>query len=71
MWKAALTQQFWTSIVQLLQAAIQSTTIPVHVQADPPDPLKLPPDDILGVTVLFLSCSYQGKVHFTLTAPLP
>ena len=34
----------------------------MHAQADPPDPLRLPPDDILGVTVLFLSCSYQGKV---------
>ena len=37
----------------------------MHVQADPPDPLKLPPDDIRGVTVLFLSCSYQGKVALT------
>mmetsp|Transcript_42365 Transcript_42365/g.76028 ORF Transcript_42365/g.76028 Transcript_42365/m.76028 type:complete len:185 (-) Transcript_42365:105-659(-) len=30
-------------------------------QADPPDPERLPQDDILGVTVLFLSCSYRDK----------
>mmetsp|Transcript_34244 Transcript_34244/g.87587 ORF Transcript_34244/g.87587 Transcript_34244/m.87587 type:complete len:189 (-) Transcript_34244:554-1120(-) len=30
-------------------------------QANPPDPEKLPQDDILGVTVLFLSCSYRDK----------
>mmetsp|Transcript_19213 Transcript_19213/g.45827 ORF Transcript_19213/g.45827 Transcript_19213/m.45827 type:complete len:122 (+) Transcript_19213:530-895(+) len=31
-------------------------------QASPPDPAKLPQDDIVGVTVLFLSCSYRDKV---------
>lgn len=32
-------------------------------QANSPDPCKLPQDDILGVTVLFLSCSYRDKVR--------
>ncbi|EIE18841.1 anti-silence-domain-containing protein [Coccomyxa subellipsoidea C-169] len=30
-------------------------------QADPPDHSKLPQDDIVGVTVLLLTCSYQSK----------
>ena len=30
-------------------------------QADPPDPAKLPVDDIVGVTAILLTCSYRGK----------
>ncbi|KAH7297829.1 hypothetical protein KP509_25G014400 [Ceratopteris richardii] len=30
-------------------------------QADPPDASKIPEEDILGVTVLLLTCSYQGQ----------
>ncbi|CAL8463820.1 g3354 [Coccomyxa elongata] len=30
-------------------------------QADPPDSTRLPQDDIVGVTVLLLTCSYQNK----------
>ncbi|XP_042501233.1 probable histone chaperone ASF1A [Macadamia integrifolia] len=30
-------------------------------QADPPDPSKIPDEDIIGVTVLLLSCSYMGQ----------
>mmetsp|Transcript_28239 Transcript_28239/g.79716 ORF Transcript_28239/g.79716 Transcript_28239/m.79716 type:complete len:179 (-) Transcript_28239:1214-1750(-) len=30
-------------------------------QADPPDHTKLPHGDIVGVTVLFLSCAYRDK----------
>ncbi|XP_043695503.1 probable histone chaperone ASF1A [Telopea speciosissima] len=30
-------------------------------QADPPDPSKLPEEDIIGVTVLLLTCSYLGQ----------
>lgn len=30
-------------------------------QADPPDPSKIPDEDIIGVTVLLLTCSYQGQ----------
>ena len=33
------------------------------LQADPPDSSKLPQDDIVGVTVLLLTCSYQTKVR--------
>lgn len=32
-------------------------------QADPPDSSRLPQDDIVGVTVLLLTCSYQNKVR--------
>ena len=30
-------------------------------QADPPDAAKLPPGDVVGVTALLLTCSYQAK----------
>ncbi|KAL2233356.1 UNVERIFIED_CONTAM: Histone chaperone ASF1B [Sesamum indicum] len=30
-------------------------------QADPPDPTKIQEEDIIGVTVLLLTCSYQGQ----------
>ncbi|CAA2968689.1 probable histone chaperone ASF1A [Olea europaea subsp. europaea] len=30
-------------------------------KADPPDPLKIHEEDIIGVTVLLLTCSYQGQ----------
>ncbi|KAI5080023.1 hypothetical protein GOP47_0005502 [Adiantum capillus-veneris] len=30
-------------------------------QADPPKPEKIPEEDILGVTVLLLTCSYMGQ----------
>jgi hypothetical protein len=33
-----------------------------HAQADPPDASLLPQDDIVGVTVLLLTCSYQNQV---------
>ena len=31
------------------------------LQADAPDPAALPPDDILGVTVVLVTCSYQER----------
>lgn len=30
-------------------------------QADPPDPSKIREEDIIGVTVLLLTCSYMGQ----------
>jgi len=30
-------------------------------EADPPDVRKIPADDVLGVTVVLLTCSYKGK----------
>ncbi len=33
-----------------------------RAQADPPDASLLPQDDIVGVTVLLLTCSYQNQV---------
>ena len=32
-----------------------------RAQVDPPDHTKLPDEDIVGVTVILLTCSYQGK----------
>jgi histone chaperone ASF1 len=31
------------------------------LQADPPDPSRLPPDEVLGVTVVLVTCSYRDK----------
>lgn len=31
------------------------------MQADPPDPSKIREEDIIGVTVLLLTCSYLGQ----------
>jgi histone chaperone ASF1 len=31
------------------------------LQADPPDPARLPPDEVLGVTVVLVTCSYCDK----------
>ncbi|XP_046384219.1 histone chaperone ASF1-like isoform X2 [Ischnura elegans] len=30
-------------------------------QAEPPDPLKIPEADVVGVTVVLLTCSYRGQ----------
>ncbi|KAF3780867.1 Histone chaperone [Nymphaea thermarum] len=35
--------------------------IGLHISADPPDPLKIREEDIIGVTVLLLTCSYLGQ----------
>ena len=32
------------------------------LQADPPEFTKIPPDDIVGVTVILLTCSYKNQV---------
>ena len=34
---------------------------PSCFQADPPDPSKIREEDIIGVTVLLLTCSYMGQ----------
>lgn len=33
----------------------------IHLQADPPEPSKIREEDIIGVTVLLLTCSYVGQ----------
>lgn len=39
----------------------RSTLCP-PAQADPPEFGQIPPDDIVGVTVILLTCSYREKV---------
>lgn len=39
----------------------QARTLARILQADPPDPSKIREEDIIGVTVLLLTCSYQGQ----------
>ena len=33
----------------------------LHMQADSPDPAKIPCGDLLGVTVVLLTCSYKTQ----------
>eukprot|EP00899_Mesostigma_viride_P022933 jgi/Mesvir1/3824/Mv19792-RA.1 len=40
---------------------VQIGTFKFVFQADPPDHTKIPKDDIVGVTVLLLTCSYKGN----------
>ena len=42
----------------------------VALQADPPDASKLPQEDIVGVTVLLLTCSYKEKVRLLGRVPV-
>lgn len=37
-------------------------SLPLLAQADPPDPARLPQDEILGITAILLTCSYNDKV---------
>jgi hypothetical protein len=39
------------------------SVVALCAQADPPDASKLPQDDIVGVTVLLLTCSYKDRVR--------
>jgi hypothetical protein len=34
----------------------------VCVQADPPDFSRIPAEDVVGVTVILLTCSYKSQV---------
>ena len=38
-------------------------------QAEAPDPRRIPPNDILGVTVILLSCSYNEKEFIRVRPP--
>jgi len=38
-----------------------SNSLLLLLQADPPDPSKIQEEDIIGVTVLLLTCSYMGQ----------
>ena len=40
---------------------LQTTLVALSVQADPPNPDKIPEKDLLGATVVLLACSYRGK----------
>ena len=37
------------------------STYRLFMQTDAPDPSRVPPGELLGVTIVLLTCSYQGK----------
>lgn len=40
---------------------LPSPLAPLLLQTNPPDPSKIPEDDLLGATVVMLNCAYKGK----------
>ena len=34
--------------------------------ADPPNPHKIPVSDVVGVTVILITCAYRGQVSFSI-----
>lgn len=40
---------------------VRSKNILIYSQADAPDPRKIPPQDVLGVTVVLIICSYMEQ----------
>uniref|UniRef100_A0A0E0C696 Uncharacterized protein n=1 Tax=Oryza meridionalis TaxID=40149 RepID=A0A0E0C696_9ORYZ len=55
---------------QLLESVLVGTYHFV-LQADPPDPSKIREEDIIGVTVLLLTCSYMGQEFIRLREEPP
>ena len=39
----------------------QGGTMRFDIQASPPDPSKIPPEELVGVTAILVTCSYDGK----------
>lgn len=50
--------------MQLPCIAMRCRALPAALppQADPPEFSKIPPDDVVGVTVILLTCSYKNQV---------
>jgi len=46
---------------QVLVGPMQVGGYKIVFQADPPDPARIPAHDLLGVTVILLSCFYKGR----------
>jgi len=46
---------------QVLVGPMQVGGYKIVFQADPPDPARIPANDLLGVTVILLSCFYKGR----------
>ena len=38
--------------------------------ADPPNPAKIPVTDVVGVTVILITCAYRGQVIFDHSIPI-
>lgn len=46
---------------QALVGPVNQGTYKFRMEAPAPDPSRIPPSDLLGVTALLLTCSYKGK----------
>ena len=44
----------------LFAASLSPTHPPKHPQTAPPDATKIPEDDLLGATVVMITCSFRG-----------
>lgn len=45
----------------ILVGPMQASAYKIVFQADPPDPRRIPAQDLLGVTVILLSCFFRDK----------
>ncbi len=44
-------------------SSLSSSSVTTNSQADAPDPALIPSKDIVGVTVVLLTCSYQNQAR--------
>ncbi|KAJ1636331.1 histone chaperone [Pavlovales sp. CCMP2436] len=58
---SAESEEFDQELDSVLVGPINVGSYKIVVQADAPDPSKIPPEDLLGVTVVILSCHYREK----------
>jgi len=55
---------YWVEQIHLsgwLKIRVNVTILIICIQANPPDPAKIPTGDLLGVTVILLQCAYRGN----------
>lgn len=58
---SAESDQYDQILDSALVGPVQQGTFKFRMEAPAPDPSKIPPNDLLGVTALLLTCSYKGK----------
>jgi hypothetical protein len=60
-WSASIACDFPFCVKTCHMYPILRNNMAIQSQADPPDPSKIREEDIIGVTVLLLTCSYMGQ----------
>lgn len=58
---SAESEQYDQEIESVLVGPVEIGVNRFVFQGDPPDPSRIPPDDLMGVTVVLLTCSYKDR----------